>query len=30
VEACQRGAEEYCVRELRAGETNGHTPLGKW
>lgn len=29
VEACQRGAQEYCVRELRAGETNGHTPLGK-
>lgn len=30
VEACQRGAQEYCVRELRAGETNGHKPLGKW
>lgn len=29
VEACQRGAREYCVRELRAGETNGDKGIEK-
>ncbi len=26
VEACKAGAQQYCVRQLRAGEVNGHQP----
>jgi len=29
VEPCQRGVQQYCLRELRAGETNGPKGLRK-